>query len=158
MVVVVAVGGGGGTGSSSDQAEKATPAVGIGEETKVGDAEWIVTNARYVKTLTSDLGDTKKGNFVVVDFNFTNGAKESVTLDSASLTLVDDQGRKSEADTDTLGYVDPAKDIFLNQVNPGVTQPGEIIYSVAPDAKGFTLKLSDVDMFSDESADVKLGF
>jgi hypothetical protein len=67
----------------------------------VGVGEWIVTNASYANTLTSDYGDTKSGNFVIVDFTFTNIGDEAVTLTTSYVVLLDSQGREFEPDTDT---------------------------------------------------------
>jgi hypothetical protein len=109
-------------------AEAAAATAKIGETVRAGDAEWTVTYAWRTNVLRQkgfgQFGDSKQGNFVVMDFTFTNRASESVTLDSISLPLFDSQGREYEADTDTFGYIPAEKDIFLNQVNPGVTQEG----------------------------------
>ncbi len=134
------------------------PAAAIGETVTAGDVAWQVTNARQATQLTSEFQEPKQGNFVVVDFLFTNNGTEAVTLDSSSLALKDGEGRTFETDTDTFGYIDPSKDIFLNQVNPGVTQQGEVIFTVAPGASKFTLELGDAQMFSDKNAYVDLGF
>ncbi len=169
VVVVAAVGGGGGGGSqtagsrSGEEAEDlpgATKAnaVAIGEPVKAGKVEWTVVTAREATKLKSSFGGSKKGNFVIVDFNFTNGNKEAVTLDSESFRLIDSEGREFEVDTDTYEYVEPGKDIFLDQVNPGVSKEGEVIFTVAPDASGFTLQAGDTDMFADENAYIDLGF
>jgi hypothetical protein len=103
-------------------------------------------------------GQTKRGNFVIVDFNFTNNSNEAVTLDSASVSLIDSSGNKSEADPDTFGYVPANKDIFLENVNPGVTRQGEVIFTVAPDASGFKLRVGDTNPFSGKNGYVDLGF
>jgi hypothetical protein len=124
----------------------------------VGDVEWTVTSARQATELQSSFGDTAQGNFVIVAFNFTNGSSEAVTLDSASLALLDSEDRTFEPDTDSFEYIDPNKDIFLEQVNPGVSQEGEVIFSVAPGASGFTLQAGDTDMFSDKNGLINLGF
>src|SRR5215217_9509707 len=79
-------------------------------------------------------------------------ARGAVTLDTVSLTLIDSDGRKFEADTDTSEYVPMNKDIFLEQVNPGVMKQGETICTVAPGASGFILKAGDTDIFSDKNA------
>lgn len=92
-----------------------------------------------------------------MDFNFTNQGNEAVTLDPVSLTLVDAQGRESEADTDSFGYIPADKDIFLEQVNPGVARQGQVIYTVAPDASGFQLRAGDAAIFSDQSVLIDLG-
>ncbi len=168
VVVVAAVGGGGGSqtagsgsGEEADDQPGATKvnAVAMGEPVKAGKVEWTVVTARGATSLKSSFGGGKKaGNFVIVDFNFNNGNKEAVTLDSESFRLIDSEGREFEVDTDTFEYVEPDKDIFLDQVNPGVSREGEVIFTVAPDASGFTLEAGDTDMFADENAYIKLGF
>lgn len=166
VVVAVGIGGGGETAGSGSGEEAANQpgatkanAVAIGEPVKAGKVEWTVVTAREAKSLKSAFGGGKTdGNFVIVDFNFTNGNKEAVTLDSESFRLIDSEGREFEVDTDTFEYVEPDKDIFLDQVNPGVSKEGEVIFTVAPDASDFTLQAGDTDMFADENGYIKLGF
>ena len=141
-----------------EQEEAEAARAAIGETVRVGDAEWTVTNAIVASELTSDFMEPKAGNFVIVDFTFTNRANEAVTLTDVSLPLRDSQGREYNPDTDTFGYIDPGRDILLTQVNPGVTQQGQLIYSVAPDASGFVLHAGDLAVFSDETALIELGF
>jgi hypothetical protein len=69
--------------------------------------------------------------------------KEAATLDTASMALIDSEGRKSEADPDKIGYIPDDRNIFLENVNPGVTDRGQAIFTVAPDATGFELELGD---------------
>jgi hypothetical protein len=68
------------------------------------------------------------------------------------MVLIDSEGKESEADPDSYEYIDPRKDIFLENVNPGVSRGGEVIYTVAPDAKGFVLKCGDTTLLGDENA------
>lgn len=139
----------------------AAQTVGIGEPLAVGDVAWVVTSARQRDQLQQqdlgEFGETKQGNFVVVNFEFTNNSSESLTLDSLSLALLDDQNRESNPDTDTFGYVPQELDPFLKQVNPGVTEDGRVI-TVAPDASKFKLRLGDAEFFGDEEGFVRLGF
>ncbi len=97
-------------------------------------------------------------NFVVVDFNLTNNGSQAVTLDRVSTALLDSQGRESEPDPDIFGYIDSNKDIFLENVNPGVTRQGEVIFTVAQDAQGFRFRAGDAAFFSSEEGYVDLGF
>jgi hypothetical protein len=160
------LGGGGGDQqpleSGSDKEVRKQPGttkqnpVSIGDPVNAGKVEWNVTNARQVTELKAPYSGTKQGNFVIVDFTFTNGTKKAVTLDTVSLTLIDSEGRKFEADTDAYEYVPTNKNIFLEQVNPGVTKQGETIFTVAPGASGFILKAGDTDMFSDKNAYIDL--
>jgi hypothetical protein len=71
---------------------------------------------------------------------------------------MDSLGNKSEADPDTLGNIPANKDIFLENVNPGVTRPGEVIFTVPPDASGFKLQVGDTNPFTDKNGYVDLGF
>ena len=103
-------------------------------------------------------GETKRGNFVIVDFNFTNNSSEDVTLDSASLTLIDSSRNKSEVDPEYSSYVPAKKDIFLENVNPDVARPGEVIFTVASGASGFKLQVGDTIPFTDKNGYVDLGF
>jgi hypothetical protein len=66
------------------------------------------------------------------------------------MTLIDNEGRKSEADPDD-------RNVFLENVSPGVTDKGQAIFSVAPDATGLELELAGADLLSDEHGTVPLG-
>jgi len=89
--------GGGGdenkeTASSEDEKKKGTSSkkeeeetVGIGQLLTVGDVQWTVTDANYTSQLVQqgvspNLAKSEQGNFVVVDFDFTNNGNEAVTL------------------------------------------------------------------------------
>ena len=146
--------GGGGDGGSE---ERKVPTAGIGEPLRVGDVTWVVQDAKKATELTSSYEKPIRGDFVVVDFTFTNEDKEAATLDTASMALVDSEGRKNEADPDKFGYIPDGRNIFLENVNPGVTDQGQAIFTVAPGATGFELELGDADLFSDTKGTVPLG-
>jgi hypothetical protein len=142
---------------ASDNPSKSTPTAKIGEPLRVGDVTWVVEDAKMVTELTSSYEKPLRGNFVVVNFTFTNEGKEAATLDTTSMTLIDSEGRKSEADPDKFGYIPNDRDIFLENVNPGVTDQGQAIFTVAPGATGFELELGDADLLSDDHGTVPLG-
>jgi hypothetical protein len=154
--------GGQESGSGAGAPGAGEPTVNIGQPVRVGDVSWTVTNATQANEISQrgfgQFGETKQGNFVIVDFTFTNNSNEAVTLDSASLALIDSSGRNSETDPDTFGYVPPSKDIFLENVNPGVARQGQVIFTVASGASGFKLQVGDTDPFSNENGYVDLGF
>ncbi len=93
-----------------------------------------------------------------MDFTFTNNGNEAKTLTQNIIALYDSSGRKADADTDTFSYIPNEKNIFLDQVNPGVSKNGEVIFSVAPDASGYMLELSNTNFFKSDKAYVDLGF
>jgi len=163
LALVAGGGGEGGSGLGESRERKAQQAaVDIGQPVHVGEVTWTVTNALQVSEIREKgfgrFGETKRGNFVIVQFNFTNNLSETVTLDSASLSLIDSRGNKSEADPDTFGYVPSNKDIWMENVNPDVTRPGEVIFTVASGASGFKLQVGDTNPFTGKNGYVDLGF
>ena len=147
---------GGGGGETAEEPQK-SPMAEIGEPLRVGGITWVVQDAKTVTELTSSYEKPIRGNFVVVNFTFTNEGKEAATLDTASMALIDSEGRRSEADPDKFGYIPDGRNIFLENVNPGVTDQGQAIFTVAPGATGFELELGDADLFSDRKGIVPLG-
>ena len=68
------------------------------------------------------------------------------------MILRDAQGREFGTDFDAWEFVPTRLNLFLEPVNPGISQDGRVIYEVPPDATGFTLTLDDVEFARDESA------
>jgi hypothetical protein len=137
---------------------KPEPRYSVGQTGQAANVEWTVTDAFLTDQLKSNFGTQKRGNFVVVDFTFTNNRNEEVTLDpELHMILKDSQGREFGSDLDAWEFVPTDLMIFLEPVNPGVSTEGRVIYEVAPDAAGFTLTLDDVEMMEDKSAVFDLG-
>ena len=136
------------------------PTVSVGQPLRVGDVEWLVTNAYPVDQLISPIdGGTKQGNFVVVDFQIKNNSNEGLDLSSQSLALFDGNGHKFKFDTDTYLYVEWSKAVFRFEVGPGDSQEGEFIFKVAPEGSSqFRLQLGERNPFSNERGYVNLGF
>ncbi len=114
-----------------------------GDEVVAGNLTWTITEARKADTLTSVSGFTapKQGNFVVVDFDLRNTSNSAQTVTSNSIKLKDTDGNESEPDNETFDYIENDKQLILEQINPGVSNEGEVIFSVAPDATGFQIEL-----------------
>ncbi|MGI8650362.1 MAG: DUF4352 domain-containing protein [Rubrobacter sp.] len=161
--IVAVVGSGSGEGGGAPPGEQASgedpgAAAAIGEPLDVGEVSWIVDGAEQTQSLQSQFGENREGNFIVVDFTFTNNDTEAITLDTVSMALLDGQNRRTESDPDAFEYIEESRNIFLEQVNPGVSKEGTAIFTVAPDANDFTLELGDAAMFSEQTGSVKLDF
>ncbi len=160
-MAVLAVGGAANE-AADPNGDVAQPVHKVGGTAKVSGAKWKVVEAREAGKLVDPNGfeRTKRGSFVVVDFEFTNTGKEAVTLDSQHAMLFDSEGRHSDVDPDRFAYVPERKELFLDNVNPGTTKRGQVIFTVAPDAKGFEFRGADMDMLSDGSNNARfdLGF
>ena len=145
-------------GCKETVAEQKGPKGKIGQTVKFSNVAWQVTTVRQATELKAPSYPKKKGNFVIVDFLFTNNADEATRLDPGSLTLLDGEGCEFKATPDYFVYIAPGKNIFVENVNPGVTKDGQVIFIVAPEAKDFTLRASDTDPFiTDENAYIELG-
>ena len=152
---------GGESGSGGgDNAGEPTPedireqAVPIGETVQAGDAAWTVTSATEATEIKS-LEGKRTGNFVIVDLTFTNNSNEAMTADSNSLAVLDGKGRTFETDIDAS--VPMRLDLFLEQVNPGLTREGRVVFEVAPDAEQLILRAGDTNPFGGENAYINLG-
>jgi len=149
---------GGNTDSKSGASKEEEQTVAIGEPVTVGDATWQVTEARQANQLTAQFAEPVQGDFVIVNFDFTNNGSQPLTLSSQSMTLIDSTGRESNADPDKFQYIPRDRNIFLENVNPGVTDQGQAIFTVASGASGFNLQVGDATAFSNENGYVDLGF
>ena len=143
---------------SGGQPQGAT--VAVGQPLTVGDAEWTVNSAYPADQLVTFVdGGTKRGNFVIVDFQLKNNSDEGMTLSAESLSLSDGAGREIEFDTDTYLYIDRPKNLFRVEVHPGASQEGQVIFKVPPDASQLRLRIGEAtNPFSDNSGHVDLGF
>lgn len=133
---------------------------GLGDKVNVGDVSYTLTSAQPKTRLTDTyrVDPPKTGNFVVVDFTFTNDGAEAVTMSDVGLYLYDSKNREYETDSDMFGYVPEEKDIFLlERINPGLSQEAQVIYTVPPDASGFELEVTS-GFFASEVERIKLGF
>jgi hypothetical protein len=152
---------GGGEKVQEEAPQQKQASYGLNETVQVGDAAWIVTNAQKTNELADPFGvrPAKQGTFVIIDFQFQNGGNEAKTLHQQALQLVDSSGRESDPDPDDLLYVPQDRNILMQQVNPGVTQPGQVIFTIAPDASDLKLILKDTNLFRSEQnqAEVDLG-
>ena len=57
-----------------------------------------------------------------------------------------------------FSYIPPEQQLFLENVNPGVSKQGQAIFTVAPEASGFRLQVGDTNPFGGETGEIDLGF
>ena len=175
VAVFVAGCGGGEAASSSSQDEAADqktepaeteltttgsteePTASIGEPVSVGDVQWTVTDAERSDILVSRLGN-EEGDFIIVKLTFQNSSNQDITLATPMLPLLDSEGNEYDADIDAnFMHVEPEENMFVDQVAPGTTKEGMVIYSVDPGSSGFKLKVGKARFASDETAYIDLG-
>lgn len=126
------------------------PTHNVGESFVVGDGErsvrYTVTNVRPTDNVGGDtFGEDASGEFVIVTLNVENIGDESFDLSSDPFTLTDQQDREFEVDSDAMISAD--KSIVFEQVNPGLTVEGVVVFDVPPDGD-YRLKIEPAGAFS----------
>lgn len=157
LIVIVAVASGGGdspsttatddTSTSAPKAKNADDApvkIGIGQEAKDGDFTFKVTKVEPGKDQIGgkDFGTKAQGQFVFVHVTVENHGKEAGTFAGDDQHLVDTQGRKSTADTEAAIYLDDSQSLY-EQINPGNSLSGIVIFDIPRDAVPDTIELHD---------------
>ena len=88
ILLVVVLGGGGTETAGSDpggptapeepgEPEQEMPPAPMGQSVEVGNVAWEVTNAEQATQLSTDYGESKRSNFVIVAVNFQNNGNEA---------------------------------------------------------------------------------
>lgn len=101
-----------------------------------------------VKSFTSatSVGDVKpQGIFKLVKINVANEQKDAITVTNGSFKLIDDKGREfsssSSVDNELIfSDKNPIKRFPSDDVNPGMSAEGTVVFDVPKDATGFTLQ------------------
>ncbi len=145
--------------NSSQPAPTATPVATsttykVGDRVAVGDRAYTVTNVKN----TAFVGDeyTKKeatGVYVLVSMTIENTGKESATMTSNDVKIIDDQGRTFESDSSA--WIALKDNILLKQIQPGLPVKGETIFDV-PKGINATLQVSDGG-WSTKPTEISLG-
>ncbi|OLT24081.1 hypothetical protein BJF79_13905 [Actinomadura sp. CNU-125] len=147
-----AAGEGGGDGKSEKEAkpekkEKVTN--GIGREYRDGKFAFTVTKVQKgVERVGNEYaGSDAQGQFVLVHITVENIGDEARMFDGTNQTLVDTEGREFEADTEAAIWSNEETKSFLEQINPGNSVKGVVIFDVPKNVKLKAIELHD-SMFS----------
>lgn len=140
--------------SSSEEANQAPAMAMLNQPAQSGDLAFTATKVVDAKTLGNAY--TKKnaqGVFKVVSLKIDNTGKETKTVDSSMLKLRDGQGRTFERSIDgqtAKGMTEGSVDLFLQQVQPGLSVNGDIVFDVPADATDLVLVVRG-GLFEDET-------
>ena len=136
-------GGGSNSSSSSTKTESNNVIAKIGEAVTANDLSFTVTDISKAKSLGNSY--TKKesqGTFNVITLNIKNTGKETATIDSSMMKITDSQGRKFDRSIEgqtAKGLSQGKVDLFLQQVQPGLSVTGEIVFDLPDDATDLKL-------------------
>ena len=134
-----------------EKTEKKKPAKkekpGVGTPVRDGKFEFTVTK---VETGVSSIGESfmaeePDGQFVLVHITVKNIGDKSQTLFDSEQTLKDGQGRSFDTDSSALFAMDD--NIWMEDINPGNSMKGTLVYDMPTDAQPAEIELHD-SMFS----------
>ena len=134
---------------AAEPAEEPGPqTAGIGTPVRDGKFEFTVTSIEGGVAHVGDdmFGKDAQGQFTLVHMSVTNIGDEAQHFDGSSQKLVDAQGRTHSADGSAAIYLGDAES-FLNQINPGNSVQGTVVFDIPADATPASLELHD-SMFS----------
>ncbi|MDM8086135.1 DUF4352 domain-containing protein [Cellulomonas cellasea] len=119
-------------------------AAGIGAPVRDGKLEFTVTAVEPgVASLGSDaFGQKAQGQFVLVRVTVQNIGDEAVFFHGGSQKAFDAQGREFSPDATAPIYLEDANS-FLNEINPGNTVNGTIVFDMPVDVAITSLELHD---------------
>ena len=122
----------------------AAAAAGIGTAVRDGKFEFTVTAIDPgVASVGSDaFGQKAQGQFVLVHLTIQNIGDKAQYFDGSSQKAFDAQGREFSADTGAAIYLKDANS-FLNEINPGNTVTGTVVFDMPPGATIAKLELHD---------------
>jgi len=129
------------TSNSSDPGSESSQTASvakIGEAVRDGKFEFTVTSFTCGKTSVGTnpyLTKEAQGQFCLLDVSVKNIGTEAQIFDSSSQYLFDTGGSKLSADGSASLYANPEGSTFLNQINPGSSVSGTVVFDVA---KGIT--------------------
>ncbi|MCU1614694.1 MAG: hypothetical protein JWO98_2234 [Frankiales bacterium] len=163
VIIVVASNSGGGGGSSSSSSSSGggsssgAKTVGLNQPARDGKFEFTVTGVDCSKnTIGNDPVSTKaNGVFCIASLTVKNIGDQAQTLDATSQVGYDAQKRKYSTDTKSEFYLPNQGGALFNQLNPGSSVTGQIVFDVPAGTKLTKLELHD-SMLSG-GVDVNLG-
>jgi hypothetical protein len=144
----------GGGGAPANAAPVASQVAKIGTPVRDGKFQFTVTSVSHAKSVgdTADsFGDTAQGEYTILHVTVTNIGSQPQTLDDSSQYVYDASGRKYDASTSAdidLNSASGSDRLFLNDINPGNTVRGELVFDMPAGLKAVKAELHD-SAFSD---------
>jgi hypothetical protein len=159
LIVIVAIAGGGDSANnnakssdkntSTEQGQPATKVAKLNEAARDGKFEFTVSSVECGKSSVGTneyLTKQAQGQFCLVNVNVKNIGTEAQTFDSSSQYLFDAAEAKYSADGSASIYANPSGSTFLNQINPGNSVSGVLVFDLPKDKTPVSAQLHDSPM------------
>ena len=149
IIVITQAGGGDNpsqsTASGGDSSSDSAQAVGLNQPVRDGKFEFTVTNVDCSRNVlgTAPVATQAAGVFCLVSVSVTNIGDEAQTLDATSQVAYDAQNREYSTDIEAAFYLENGGDTLFNQLNPGTSVDGVLVFDVPAGTQLTTLELHD---------------
>ena len=142
-----------GTSSSPSSQQPSGAKTGkIGQTVADGDLAFTVNSISTASSVgNSYVAKTAQGIYYIITIKIDNNGKDTKTINASDFNVVDSQGRKFDYSNDGQLAMEESTgttDLFLQQVQPGLSVTGKIIFDVPKDATGLKL-LAQGGLFTD---------
>lgn len=138
-----------GTEEGRKDEAKEGKAAAIGSKVRDGKFEFTITGVRDGGTQvgSSDFGEKAQGQFWLVDITVENIGDESQVFFDSEQKLKDEKGREHSSDSAAAMYLEGNENVWLEEINPGNTVKGSLIYDLPAGSTPTEIELHD-SMFS----------
>lgn len=128
------------------QAEVEAAVPGLGDAVRDGQFEFTVGEVQTGLTTIGEgfTEETPQGQFVLINITVTNIGDSGTTMFDGAQVLIDEQGREHSTSSASM-WLDEG--LWLDEINPGNSMSGVLLYDIPVDAIPTSLELHD-SMFS----------
>jgi hypothetical protein len=129
---------------------------GVGDKLTLKGTTYRVTKVKTAQEIGDQYtGATANGTFIVVDLQLTNEKDEPATIIEDNIRIVGGNDSSYSTSDDAI-LVYPDQSLLLEEIQPGVTESGKLVYDLPPEAvKGSRLQVED--LFSGSTGEIRLG-
>ena len=144
-----------GAGIETNQQEKEseTEIYSFGDKVTIGNFAYIFhsyeTETEIRSKYSGDVQEKSDGIFLILDLTVENIGKKSEDFSPNLIKIIDERGREFEHDFNAEIWMDDEYDISYEQIQPGLSKRGKIIFDVPENLKGF-IGVFDSSFWPDE--------
>lgn len=149
VIAVISSAAGGGksnTGTSKSSTNKAAETAKIGQAANDGKFEFTVSSVECGKTSVGTnqyLTKTAQGQYCLLNVSVKNIGDQAQSLLSSNQYLLNASGQKYSADDVATMYNTPNGTSWYNDINPGNSVNGAIVFDIPKDQTATTAELHD---------------
>lgn len=144
-VIIAIASSGGGSSSTGGGGGGGNAPVGLNQPARDGKFEFVVQSVKCGIPSLGDatIGKKAQGQFCEVGMTVKNIGNEAQLFDASNVFAYNAAGQKYDADGEADIYLGDAGNAFLNNINPGNTVTGIVVFDIPTGQKITKLELHD---------------